>query len=113
MPKQVESDLTAAELTAFLVIECGVNISLSDIQELSLNDTLVQAMLEAWRVKQDREMERFALLASITANVMGGNKTKPTDFFQSMSVKRKLAERKSKENALRAMFMKHNARLEA
>lgn len=102
--------LSVAEITAFLIIECGVSIDINDIDQLSLQDPLVQALFEAWRVKQDRESERFGLIASITANV-AGNKTRSTDFFSPLSTRNKTAVRQQNEKAMKAMFAAHNQRL--
>jgi hypothetical protein len=104
--------MTAAEITAFLIIECGVSYDIKDFQDLSLGDPLITAMFEAWRCKQDREMERSALICAVMANAMGGNSTTPADFFTPMSEKTLEQRRKAKEGSLLGLFVRHNASLE-
>lgn len=101
--------MTAAEITAFLVIECGVRIDIKDFSELTFGDPLVEALFEAWRQKQDRESERAGLICAVIANSIGGNSTSPSDFFSPMSNKTIVSRREAKEASLRGMFIMHNS----
>lgn len=107
---QADQSISATELLAFLVVECGVRIDLKDFQEMSPDDPLVAAILEAWKAKQDREASRFAVVASTIANVFG-NKTKPTDFFQYQSEHNRMAKAKDDAAKVMAFFMAHNQRI--
>ena len=113
-PNQNRSDEypTASEIVAFAVVELNTPLPYSVLMDMSPSSDLYKAIVERWKCKQDRETERFAILASVVANC-NGNKTKPRDFYRPMSEKAIVDEVKARESAMKSMFMRHNARLSA
>jgi len=103
---------TTAEIIAFAVVELNTPLPYEVLLDMSPSGDLYTAIVDRWKCKQDRETDRFALIASVVANC-NGNKTKPRDFYNPISDKTMQSEIKAKEAAIKNMFMRHNARLQA
>jgi len=115
MEQQPNNDVdqpTATDIIAFAVVELNTVLPYEVLLDMSPTSDLYQSILEHWRRKQDREIDRFAMIACTIANC-NGNKTKPRDFYRPISSKAAIDEVKAKESAIRNMFMRHNARLQA
>jgi hypothetical protein len=94
---------SAFDIVAFGVINFGVDLPIELLFDMSPDDLLYQALMKAWKDKEEREDRRNALLCCIIANVQG-NKTKVEDFMPKTS---KTIE--ETESELKANLMKYNA----
>lgn len=93
---------SAFDIVAFGVINFGVDLPIELLFEMSPSDPLYQALMRAWKDKEEREDRRNALLCCIIANVQG-NKTTVEDFMP----KSKTSD--DKEAEIKANLMKYNA----
>lgn len=101
------------DVIAFAVVELNTPLPYDTLLDMTVSDPLYLAIIERWKIKQDREMGRYALVASVIANVMGGNKTSPSDFYNPISDEEKKIRNRKSEESVRSMFIRHNARVRA
>src|ERR1700679_1231434 len=71
---------SAADILAFLIIECNMPLPSEVGENLSLESPLYQALVRVWNLKNRRAAESNAFLASCIYNAVGG-KTKASDFL--------------------------------
>lgn len=93
-----QSNPTAADALAFLVIECNVPLPYEVAENLILESPLYQALLKAWKAKNRRTQEGHAFLASCIYRAAGVD-AKPSDFLPKT-----MADREEEQRQLRANF---------
>jgi len=99
---------SAHDVVAWSIVNLNVSVPLDYFINLSPASPLFNSLVKHWKIKQDAETEKFAMIACTIANVMGNNKMKPKDFYVPMSGEIRDAEQKQKEAGLKNYLMRYN-----
>lgn len=99
---------SATDVVAWAIVNLNVSVPIDTFLDLSPASDLFQSLLKHWKIKQDMETERYAMIACTIANVMGNNKMSVKDFYRPMSEDRENVEKMQREQSLKNYLMKYN-----
>jgi hypothetical protein len=97
---------SAHSIVAFACVELNVPIPLETLYNMTPNDPLYLALIDAWKAREYRLDARNALLCAIIANCMGSGKKKyePSDFMP-----KEAKPIKEQESEIKSQFMRYMA----
>lgn len=99
---------SAHDIVAWAIIELNVSLPYEVLCEMSPNDPLYIALVDAWKAREKRIDARTGLLCAVMANCMGSGKKKyePKDFMPQQPKPVKQQENEVKTQLMQYMQTK-------